>query len=99
MKKISRYEKLGFKVVLEQSWLNLTLDLLLQQKTVAEIREILNEAISVTGKRSAQTTKFAISILSAWFDPENDLVAFAISWSPKLTLCHKLSGVLSTGHV
>ena len=76
MKKISRYEKLGFKVVLEQSWLNLTLDLLLQQKTVAEIREILNEAISVTGKRSAQTTKFAISILSAWFDPENDLVAF-----------------------
>lgn len=76
MKKTSRYEKLGFKVVLERSWLDLALDLMLQKKSPDEIRETLKEAILVTGKRSEQTTRFAIQIIRAWFEPDDDLVVF-----------------------
>ncbi len=76
MKKLSRYEKLGFKVVLEKSWMDLSLDLMLQGKEPQEIRDILKKDISVTGNRSELTSKFALSILSAWFDPDQDLIMF-----------------------
>ena len=72
----SRYEKLGFKVVLERDWLDLTVNLVIQGKTSAEIREILRSDIFSSGKRSEQTTKFAVQILRAWIEPESDLLTF-----------------------
>ena len=76
MRAPSRYEKLGFKVVLEKDWLDLTVNLVIQGKTSAESREILRSGISSSGKRSELTTKFAVQILRAWIDPEDDLALF-----------------------
>lgn len=76
MRAPSRYEKLGFKVVLEKDWLDLTVNLVIQGKPNKESREILRSSISSSGKRSEQTTKFAIQILRAWIEPENDLLTF-----------------------
>ena len=76
MPNITRYNKLGFKVVLEQDWLNLALTLSLQQKDVKDARETLRSFILSSGKRSILTTDFAVNILRAWFDPDEDLVIF-----------------------
>ena len=76
MQNASRYEKLGFKVVLEREWLDLSVNLMLQRKPVKEIRETLQHIISSSGKRSELTTKFTVQILRAWFDPDDDLVIF-----------------------
>ena len=76
MQNVSRYDKLGFKVVLEREWLDLTVNLMLQRRPVKEIRETLQHIISSSGKRSELTTKFAVCILSAWFEPDDDLVLF-----------------------
>lgn len=76
MQNASRYEKLGFKVILEREWLDLSVNLMLQRKSVKEIRETLQHTISSSGKRSELTTKFAVQILRAWFDPDDDLVLF-----------------------
>ena len=76
MRAPSRYEKLGFKVVLEKDWLDLTVNLVIQGKPNKESREILRSSISSSGKRSEQTAKFAIQILRAWIEPENDLLTF-----------------------
>ncbi len=76
MQNTSRYDKLGFKIVLEREWLDLSVNLLLQQKTVKEIRGTLQHVISSSGKHSELTSKFAVSILHAWFDPDDDLTIF-----------------------
>jgi len=49
---------------------------MLQRKPAKEIRETLQHAISSSGKRSELTTKFAVQILRAWFEPDDDLVIF-----------------------
>ena len=76
MQNISRYNKLGFKVVLEQSWLDLALNLALQRKPVNDSRELLRTTIYSSGKRSELTTKFAVQILRAWLEPDKDLIVF-----------------------
>ena len=76
MQSISRYNKLGFKVVLEQSWLDLALNLALQRKPVNDSRELLRTTIYSSGKRSELTTKFAVQILRAWLEPDKDLIIF-----------------------
>ena len=41
----SRYDKLGFKVVLEKDWLDLSLNLMIHGESPQEIREKLKTAI------------------------------------------------------
>lgn len=72
----SRYDKLGFKVVLEKDWLDLSLSLMMHGKSPQEIREKLKADIYSSGKRSELTTKFAVQILRAWFAPDEDLIHF-----------------------
>ena len=80
MQSASRYEKLGFKQILERQWLDLAVNLLLQGKTTKEARQIIMNSIlkenTGNGIRSIQTTEFAVSMLKAWIAPDHDLILF-----------------------
>lgn len=54
MQNASRYEKLGFKVVLARECLDLSVNLMLQRKPVKEIRETLQNTISSSGSNHAR---------------------------------------------
>lgn len=80
MQPTSRYEKLGFKQILERSWLDFSINLLLHGKNPQEARKLLMEVIAQedtsNGHRSIQTTEFAVSMLKAWIAPDKDLILF-----------------------
>lgn len=80
MRTVSRYEKIGFKQAIKKTWLDCAVILLLQGKTSQEIRNTLAELIgkddTASGQRSDRSVKYALAILGAWFNPEDDLKIF-----------------------
>jgi len=77
-----RHNKLGIKQVVRLEWMDKTLSMLLGGMSVSEIRQELNEYLSTQkqsggqGERGKKTYGMAISILSSWFYPGRDLIAF-----------------------
>lgn len=78
----NRYEKLGIKQTLQKSWMDKTVQMLLAGLTEREIRAELDEFLSTqkqsggVGERGKKTYGMAISLLAAWFSPQEDLMAF-----------------------
>lgn len=71
-----RYNKLGFKQVVRIEWMDKTVQMLLAGMTPTAIRQELDVFLATQkqsggeGERGKVSYKMAISLLSAWFDPE-----------------------------
>lgn len=77
-----RHEKIGIKQVIRLEWMDHVLNMLLagmEPETIrAELKSYLadKKQSGGTGERGEKTYQMAISPLSAWFDPEPELVDF-----------------------
>lgn len=77
-----RHEKLGIKQTIQKEWMDRTLQMLLAGLSEREIRLELDEYLSTQkqsggiGERGRKTYGMAVSLLAAWFAPENELIAF-----------------------
>lgn len=77
-----RHEKLGIKQTVQKEWMDKTVQMMLAGLSEKEIRNELDEYLSTQkqsggiGERGAKTYGMAISILAAWFAPENELLPF-----------------------
>lgn len=78
----TRYQKLGVKQTIQKSWMDFTLQMMLSGCSEKTIRNELDQYLSTqlqsggTGVRGEKTYGMAISILSSWFAPEKELIAF-----------------------
>ena len=76
----SRYQKLGIKQTIQPAWMDKTVQLMLAGMSEKEIRIELDSYLSVRkqsggiGERGKKTYTMAISLLAAWFAPEEDLI-------------------------
>ena len=77
-----RHEKLGIKQTIQKKWMDKTVNMMLAGLSEKEIRAELDAYLSTQkqsggiGKRGEKTYRMAISVLAAWFAPEEELVAF-----------------------
>jgi hypothetical protein len=77
-----RHEKIGIKQVIRLEWMDHVLNMLLAGMEPDAIRTELKDYLADkkqsggTGKRGEKTYLMAIGPLSAWFDPEPELVDF-----------------------
>jgi hypothetical protein len=77
-----RHEKIGIKQVIRLEWMDHVLNMLLAGMEPEAIRTELKDYLADkkqsggTGKRGEKTYLMAIGPLSAWFDPEPELVDF-----------------------
>ena len=78
----NRHEKLGIKQTIQRNWMDKTLQMLLAGLSEKEIRLELDEYLSTqkqsggVGERGKKTYGMAISLLAAWFAPDNEVVTF-----------------------
>ncbi len=79
---ISRFEKLGIKQTIQKTWMDQVLHLLISGVPEKEIRKDLFALVSATEKqgdrlkRSENTCQMVISVLAAWFRPQQHLLDF-----------------------
>jgi hypothetical protein len=77
-----RHEKIGIKQVIRLEWMNHVLNMLLAGMEPESIRTELKSYLADkkqsggTGERGEKTYLMAIGPLSAWFDPEPELIDF-----------------------
>ena len=77
-----RHEKIGIKQIIRLEWMDHVLNMLLAGMEPEAIRTELKDYLADkkqsggTGKRGEKTYLMAIGPLSAWFDPEPELVDF-----------------------
>lgn len=77
-----RHEKIGIKQVIRLEWMDHVLNMLLAGMGPESIRAELKNYLADkkqsggTGKRGEKTYQMAIAPLSAWFDPDEELVDF-----------------------
>lgn len=77
-----RHEKIGIKQVIRLEWMDKVVSMLLAGMSEVTIRQELDEYLSTQkqsgghGERGKRTYGMAISILSSWFSPDNDLIPF-----------------------
>src|SRR5665647_1684878 len=77
-----RHEKIGIKQVIRLEWMDHVLNMLLAGMEPESIRAELKNYLADkkqsggTGERGEKTYLMAIGPLSAWFDPESELVDF-----------------------
>ena len=77
-----RHEKLGIKQTIQKAWMDRVVQMMLAGIPEKEIRTDLDEFLGTQlqsggiGKRGEKTYGMAIGILSSWFSPDTDLVAF-----------------------
>lgn len=78
----NRYEKIGMKHVIRLEWMDRVVTMLLEDRSVADIRKNLDEYLSTQkqsggpGERGKQAYPKALGILSAWFSPTKELQSF-----------------------
>ena len=78
----TRHEKLGIKQTIQKAWMDRVVQMLLAGISEKEIRADLDEFLATRlqsggiGVRGKNTYPMAIGILSCWFSPDTDLVAF-----------------------
>lgn len=77
-----RHEKLGIKQIIQKTWMDKTVQMMLAGLPEKEIRFELDEYLSTqkqsggTGQRGETSYRMAISLLSSWFAPEKELRPF-----------------------
>ena len=77
-----RHEKLGIKQTVQMHWMDKTVQMMLAGLKEKEIRSELDEFLSTQkqsggiGERGKKTYGMAISLLAAWFSPEERLAEF-----------------------
>lgn len=77
-----KHEKIGIKQVIRPEWMDHVLSMLLAGMGPESIRAELKSYLADkkqsggTGKRGEKTYRMAIAPLSAWFDPEEELLDF-----------------------
>ena len=77
-----RHKKLGIKQTIQRHWMDKTVQMVLAGMSKKEIRVELDDYLSTQrqsggfGDRGHKTYGMAISLLSAWFAPEAELVSF-----------------------
>lgn len=77
-----RHEKLGIKQTIQKSWMDKTVQMMLAGLSEKEIRSELDEYLSTQkqsggiGERGEKTYGMAISLLAAWFSPDDELIDF-----------------------
>ena len=77
-----RHEKLGIKQTIQLHWMDHSVQLLLSGMPEQKIRRELDDFLSTqkqsggAGERGQKTYGMAISILAAWFAPDDDLRSF-----------------------
>jgi hypothetical protein len=77
-----KHEKLGIKQTIQKVWMDKTVQMLLAGLSEKEIRAELDEDLSTQkqsggiGERGKKTYGMAISLLAAWFAPEEELISF-----------------------
>lgn len=78
----NRFEKLGIKQTIQKVWMDRVLHLLISGISEKDIRKDLLAMISATEKkdgraqRSGNTCQMVISVLAAWFKPQENLLDF-----------------------
>jgi hypothetical protein len=78
----TRHDKLGIKQTIQKDWMDRVVQMMLAGMQEKEIRADLDSYLSTQkqsggiGERGQKTYGMAIGILSSWFSPEKDLVAF-----------------------
>ena len=78
----ARLEKLGIKHTIQKAWMDRVVQMMLAGISEKEIRADLDEFLATQlpsggiGKRGKSAYPMAISILSSWFSPDEDLGAF-----------------------
>lgn len=88
-----RHEKIGIKQVIRPEWMDHVLSMLLAGMDPESIRAELKSYLADkkqsggTGERGEKTYRMAIAPLSAWFDPEEELLDFR---DRALTMASKL---------
>jgi hypothetical protein len=79
---IRQSEKLGVKQTIQKHWMDMTVNMLLAGMSEQMIRTELDQYLMTQkqsggiGERGLKTYPMAISMLSCWFSPNNDLVEF-----------------------
>lgn len=77
-----RHEKLGIKQTIQKIWMDKTVQMMLAGFSENEIRSELDEYLSTQrqsggiGERGKKTYGMAISLLAAWFSPNDELIEF-----------------------
>lgn len=77
-----RHEKLGIKQTIQKHWMDRTVQMMLARMPEKEIRAELDDYLSTqkqsggVGERGKKTYGMAISLLAAWFSPEQELIGF-----------------------
>lgn len=77
-----RHDKLGIKQTIQKTWMDNTVQMMLAGLSEKEIRSELDEYLSTQkqsggiGERGKKTYGIAISILAAWFAPNEELIDF-----------------------
>lgn len=77
----NKYTKIAFKQTVKKEWLDKTLELVCAGYSEDEIRKTLYEYLTTYAtvgekKRSLNTCSMAVSMLSCWFRPDNELLEF-----------------------
>ncbi|GHV83246.1 hypothetical protein AGMMS50212_05860 [Spirochaetia bacterium] len=89
-----RIQKLGIKQTIQKHWMDKTVQMMLSGATEKEIRNDLDNYLSTQkasggiGERGEKTYGLAISILAAWFAPEDNLIPLR---DDALKLAHSIS--------
>lgn len=82
---IKRHEKLGIKQIIQIEWMDRVVQMLLAGMSETDIRKDMDEYLSEQGtkggtaRRSEETKKKAIGILSSWFPKDKELAPFCES--------------------
>jgi hypothetical protein len=77
-----RHDKLGIKQTVQKTWMDNTVQMMLAGLSEKEIRSELDEYLSTQkqsggiGERGKKTYGMAISLLAAWFAPDEELIDF-----------------------
>ncbi len=77
-----RHEKLGIKQTIQKPWMDRSVQMMLAGMPEKEIRSELDDYLSTqlqsggTGNRGPKTYGMAVSLLSSWFSPDKELIAF-----------------------
>lgn len=90
-----RHQKLGIKQTIQKAWMDKTVRLMLAGLPEKDIRTELDQYLSTqrqsggTGKRGKETYGMALSLLAAWFSPDDELKGFR---NAALNLARSMSG-------
>jgi hypothetical protein len=78
----SRFDKIGIKQVIRLEWMDRCLSLLLSGMSASEIRKDLiayladKKQSGGTGDRGGEAVKMSVNMLSMWYNPKEELLAF-----------------------